>query len=492
MSRRGAFIKGGALLSAGNMSATACSFIRNIIIARMLSVEDVGVAATFAMTTSLMEMASNMAIDRLIVQAPDGDDPKLQASAQLLQFVRGLLGGLVLLAIAAPVAALFGIPDATWAFMVLAAVPVMKGLGHLDVHRVQRAMRFGPSIATALVPQIIVTLLAAPLAWWTGDFRAVLWVVLIQTFTTTLVSHLLAQRRYAWRWDPAQMRRIVSFGWPLLVNGGLMYAIFQGDRAIIGAVFSMQELGWYAVALGLTLVPSTLVPKVLTTLILPRLSQSGARAEGHSQLTMQAFFVSGVGLGVGAWTLGPLALVLIYGERYAPGAAVVGWLGAMQAMRVMKAGPATVALATAKTIAPLLANVVRLSGLGLAIAAVSAGYGVVEVAIAGVIGEALSLVASLWLLRMSGVSGARAARGAVTAWGIMAIAIGAWEWLAPSGAVAVGGVGIALCLLAVGGAGLAMGEIRSRLFRSRVVRADTPASRGGGHASLSGDGGASR
>lgn len=231
------------VLSAGSVAGTLCSFVRNVIIARLLSVEDVGIAATFAMTTSLMQMTSNLALDRLIVQAPDGDEPRLQAAAQAFQFLRGVIGALLLLLLAGPIAALFSIPDLVWAFRLLALIPLFRGLAHLDVHRVQRSMSFGPSVASTLLPQIIVTAIAAPLAWWLKDFRAVLIIVILQAGLITFVTFAAAERRYAWVWDKALIRRIVSFGWPLLINGFLMYAIVTGDRAIVGSAFSMEELG---------------------------------------------------------------------------------------------------------------------------------------------------------------------------------------------------------------------------------------------------------
>jgi len=491
VSQRAAFIKGGAVLSAGNMGATACSFVRNVIIARMLSVDDVGVAATFAMTTSLMEMASNMALDRLIVQAPDGDDPRLQAAAQFFQFVRGVIGAIVLFAIAGPVAQLFGIPDVAWAFRLLAVVPLLRGLSHLDVHRAQRTMHFTPFVVVTVAPQLVVTALAPPLAWWLDDFRAVLWIVLMQAFLSTALAHLMAERRYAWAVDRERMRRIVAYGWPLLINGALMYAIFQGDRAIVGSVFTMEDLGWYATVLGLTFVPSMLILKILTTLIMPRLSRShdGADGDRHSQLTVQAFTAAAVVLAVGAWTVGPLALVLIYGERYAPGALVIGWLGLMQALRVMKAGPATVALSTAKTTALLWANMVRLSGLALAIAAVWGGYGFEGIAIAGVVGECFSLITAIALLKASGVAVARAARSCLTACAVIALVIGIFELISPRGSVTEGVVGTLLTALATGLAAFSLGEIRRRLFRTRARAADSYASRGDASASRLGDGG---
>ena len=55
-------------------------------------------------------------------------------AAHLVQFSLGGLSTLLVLAFAHPMANFFGVPDATWALSVLAAVPVLRGLSHLDVY----------------------------------------------------------------------------------------------------------------------------------------------------------------------------------------------------------------------------------------------------------------------------------------------------------------------------------------------------------------------
>jgi len=49
-------LQGVFLLSGGNMAVSIFSFVRNIIIARLISVEDFGIAATFAMTIMFVEL----------------------------------------------------------------------------------------------------------------------------------------------------------------------------------------------------------------------------------------------------------------------------------------------------------------------------------------------------------------------------------------------------------------------------------------------------
>ena len=115
MSLLSSVFKGGSQLALGQVASQACSFLRNLIIARVISPADFGIAATFAMTLSLMEMISNVASEMLLVQSPEGNDPKLQATAQLMKVVRGITNAIILLLLAVPMShLLFGTDFPFW------------------------------------------------------------------------------------------------------------------------------------------------------------------------------------------------------------------------------------------------------------------------------------------------------------------------------------------------------------------------------------------
>ena len=401
MSGRRSFLRGGVVLTVGNTAGSVCSFARNIIIARIISVDDFGIASTFALTISLIEMASNIALDRLIIQAPDGEDERLQATAQFFQVIRGLLGSVVMFAVAGPVAALFEIPEVTWAFRVLAVVPFLRSLTHLDQFRMHRSMRFAASVWTDTTPLVVSTALAAPLAFWLDDYRVMLWAVLIQVSLYVLVSHIVAERRYAWAWDRALIARMLGFGWPLLINALLMFGIFQGDRAIVGASISMEALGLYSGAFGLLMMPSLIASRVLQSLLLPMLSAAADNAPKFNELSafaIQLSTLAGIGFAAGTVWCGDNLLVVFYGEKYAPAASVVPWLACMQGMRIARAGQSIAAIAKADTRNPMYANIVRTLAIPLAIIGVACGAGVEWVAASGLIGEALAAVWSQRLL----------------------------------------------------------------------------------------------
>lgn len=396
------YLKGGLLLSGGSVLSAACSFARNIIIARLISVEDFGIAATFAMTMSLIEMASNLALDRLLVQAPDGHAPRMLATAHAFQVFRGVLSAIALFALAGPVAALFDIPEVVWTFQLIAMVPLIRSFTHLDAACQQREMRFGASVWLDTVPQVVTTLAAAPLALWLGDYRVMLVIVLGQVAMMTLVSHLVAERPYRWAWDRQIIGRMLRFGWPLLIDGVLIFATFHGEKVIVGSAFEMEQLGWYCAALTIVMPPSLLLSNVLTKVLLPTLARSQDHAGQFARkyaFTAQLCLLVGSVYICGLLIAGDELLVFAFGDKYALGGTVLPWLALAFGLRIFRIAQALAAVAKADTRMALYMNAIRSVSVLLALVCVELELGIVYIALSALVGELASIVGAQLLIR---------------------------------------------------------------------------------------------
>ncbi len=397
MSLRKQLIRGAVTLGTAQAAGQVLSFVRNIIIARMLTQADFGVAATFALTVSLLEMSSNLAASKLLIQSKDGDDERLQGVVQLFEAVRGLILGLALFAIAGPVAALFDVPEATWAFRVLALSPVIKGFRHLDIARYQRDMRFGPSAILETGSQVLAVCAAWPLAAWLGDYSAVLYIVLLREGMLTIVSHFMAERRYCLAWDSEHARRVFAFGWPLLLNGVLMYAAVQGDRLIVGATYTMADLGLYSAAATLAATPVMALARFHSSLALPALARAQDEMPSffrRHRAGVNALALFAAAMAGGCILIGPELMTLSFGEKYAAAGLLLAWIGAGQAIRVVRMGASVAAMSLGDTRNPLVANVARLVGVAGGAACVALGYELWTIAAAAMLGEIVALLAS--------------------------------------------------------------------------------------------------
>lgn len=456
-------VKGGLKLGFGQVVAQVCSFIRSIILARLISPANFGIAATFAMTFSLLEMLSNLSADKLLIQSKEGNNPDLQSTAHLLDVMRGAANAAIIFALAIPIARLFGIRQAAWAFECLALVPLIRGFAHSDFNRLQREMQFGPSVTMDISTNVVATLAAFPLGWWLRDYSAMLWLLILQAVAYTVGSRIVAKRSYSLSWHPEYIQKMAAFGWPLLINGVLMFGIFEGDRLVIGAshrlflhsIFTLSDLGVYSVAFSLTMAPTMFVANVCSSLFLPLLSQvqgSATQFNRRYSACSEMIALLAAGISIPFIIAGGKCIVLIYGPKYEAAGAVIGWLAAMWALRMIRVTPTLAAMALGDTTNAMISNAVRSTALAGILCAAALGKPLLWVGICGFLGEFMATGVSIVRLRArSGVPVLLCVRPLFIAGGAMAIAgltssfaAHAWIPAISSSVVVVGLTGIAM------------------------------------------------
>ncbi len=345
----------------GNAAASLLLLLRNLAVAALIPVADYGVAATFAIVMAVVEMATDLGLHQQIVQSDKGEDPRFQAGLQGFQALRGVIAGGLLFALAAPLASFMGVPEVTGAYQILALVPVLNGFQHFDMHRQTRDMVFGPLMLTRALPALVSLAVVWPLAPWLGDARVMLWAILIQAGAMMMLSHVTAKRPYSVVFDGKIIRESLSFGWPLLVNGALLFAVFQGDKIIVGRVMGMEALALLALGFTLTLTPTQVLTRSVQNFFLPQLSRRDAGFARLAQGTQEVALWIALMLLVAVGLVAPVLIDLLFGAKYAGLVPLLIWLALMQALRMARAGIATVALALGATQIAMWGNLIRVA-----------------------------------------------------------------------------------------------------------------------------------
>jgi O-antigen/teichoic acid export membrane protein len=399
---RGKVLRVSAMLWFSRIACILLVLLRNVLVARRLSPEDFGLAATFWITTGILKAATDLGFQKHLIQSKDGDDERFGAVAQSLFLLRGLLIGAVLLVAAGPIARAFGSPEATWAFRMLALLPIANGLKHREITRLKRELRFGPQVVMTLTSQLVATVAAVPIASATRDYRAILYLVLLQEAVAVAASHLLAKRPFRLAWDRATVGRFLRFGWPLLINSLLLWGMTQGDRLILAGAYSREELGVYSLAMGLVMsafgmVTTSVNPVVFA--LMARAQDDRATVERHLRLHTIAMAAFGALTGIGFIVLGPLLVTLLYGAKYALAGTVVGLLGIGQGLRMLRLPAQNAAMARGDTLTSLYTNVIRQFGIVLALLAAWRRLPFEWIAVASIGGELLAVCAAGMLLR---------------------------------------------------------------------------------------------
>jgi len=390
-----------AYLTAGQVAAQGLSFGRNLLLARYLTKADFGLAAAFALTIALMELTGRLALGTQVVQAKDGNTETFQRNTHAFQLAAGVFSAVLVWLSSGFMANMLNVPGESWAFALLALIPLLMGMEHLDTARYKREMRFGPGVLCELIPQVIVTLAIWPLILWLEDYRVILWVMIGRAVLQLLLTHALAERKYRLSFDRIIATRIVAFSTPMLINGLFLFLSQQADQLIVGSRYSVAELARYAVPASILMVPWSLFARVVGPLMISLLAGVQDRRElfgSKFQLCLEISAVATVLATLPLIVSGEQLAVLLFGQKYAGCGALMALLAVASAFRYLRTAPTAAAMALGDTRNLMWSNILRSISLPLALGAAVAGLRIEWIAGAAVLGEFVALVTSFILV----------------------------------------------------------------------------------------------
>ena len=390
-----------AYLTVGQVAAQGLSFARNLLLARYLTKSDFGLAAAFALTIALMELTGRLALGTQVVQAKDGNTETFQRNTHAFQLAAGVFSAVLVWLSSGFMANMLNVPGESWAFALLALIPLLMGMEHLDISRYKREMRFGPGVLCELIPQVIVTLAIWPLILWLGDCRVILWAMIGRAVLQLVLTHALAERKYRLSFDRIIATRIVAFGTPMLINGLFLFLSQQADQLIVGSRYSVAELARYAVPASILMVPWSVFARVVGPLMISLLAGVQDRRElfgSKFQLCLEISAVATVLATLPLIVSGEQLAVLLFGQKYAGCGALMALLAVASAFRYLRTAPTAAAMALGDTRNLMWSNILRSISLPLALGAAVAGLRIEWIAGAAVVGEFVAIVTSFMLV----------------------------------------------------------------------------------------------
>lgn len=380
---RGGFLKAGSTLGLGYVGEHALLFIRVLLVARFLGPEYFGISVTFLLVVSTFALISDLGIEKYLIQVDESELGATRPTLATILLVRGLLMGCAILLLANWIAASFGNPELGWFYACAAIIPVIEGFRNLDPLAQQRKMQFAPYVKMqigGLLPGVVLTI---ALAFVTENFIAIAAGCVLTAIISVALSHILASERYRLGFDRRAFGAVLIFGWPLLLNGIVIFLATQGDRIVIGTMAGMLDLAGYAAVAALTAGASVFFARLCGNLFLPLMSEARgdfalykerARTTGAACL----FLLSAVLFPLA--TLGGPVVYLLFGPEYQTDPLLVTFLSILAAATVMRAWCVIISLSLGGTTDILAANILRVSGLVGAYFTISSGHGIVAVA----------------------------------------------------------------------------------------------------------------
>lgn len=356
----------------------------------MIGVEEIGRLMMLAMLLRLVEMSGDISIEKLIVQARDGGTLRFQHNLQGAALMSGGIMGVVIIILAWPTAWCLDDGPSFLSFALLSLVPMIRSFQHLDFRRFERHMNFSATLVVEAVSAVVILVLTPVLTLAFDNHNVFIPLVISQSISATVLSHLIAKRRYRIAFDVDAMWRIWRFGGPLLVNGFLMFAIFQADRMIVAFGYEWHDVGRYAIAAQLALLPTQIFGRAAQSILLPVFRKDIRDGTIHLRMRQASRLFAGFSFCylIGFGLIANPFLTIVYGSEFGISALLSYGLAGLGAFRVLRTPYSICSVALGRTHLPVAANLWRVSALAPATVAAIAGAPIFVIAVCGAVGEA--------------------------------------------------------------------------------------------------------
>jgi O-antigen/teichoic acid export membrane protein len=355
------------VVSLAPIIAYGSRFAGNIILSHLLAPDEFGTAIAVSVVVGLGALVTDVALDRFVII--DGSTRAL-STAHLLNAANSILLALALIVTAPAAAGLFGVANFAGSFALAAGLSAIGGFAHLDIKQIRRDYHYGRDSVAQVVANLTAIAALFLAAYVLRNHRAIIVGLAVQTVVYVILSHVLARTPYKLSCDKPMLRRALSFGLPLTLNGVGLATIYQFDRVLVGYWFGVKELATYAVIFSTSVVPTSLILSVFGGPSLSYILSAGQDTSDRSErYRLVLRFYSVLASLYALWLVLVLDILtpLIFGASFTISPSVHVLLILIACLRLQRSGaPNTLHLANGRTKQLALLNLS--GGLGLTVA----------------------------------------------------------------------------------------------------------------------------
>jgi O-antigen/teichoic acid export membrane protein len=246
--------RGGTIMVTSQGFKFFFNMVSAVVLARLLTPQDYGLIAMVAVVTNFSYPFRNLGLSAATIQKATIDNRQV---SNLFWVNVGISVAIMLLtmAFAPAVAWFYGEPRLILITIAVAGGFIFTGLAIQHEALLKRQMRFFGLAASELGSMFAGTIAAIALAWWGAGVWALVGANLVTAFAFMTGVWL------ACRWRPglpsrnSGVRSMLKFGGNLTGNNVLNYIARNIDNLLIGRVWGPRQLGLYARAYQLLLLP---------------------------------------------------------------------------------------------------------------------------------------------------------------------------------------------------------------------------------------------
>ncbi len=269
----GRAIRGGMVLGVGSGAENMLRFLRNIILARILAPEAFGAMAIVLSVNALLESFTEVGIKEAIIQNPKGVDRRFLNGAWWLALGRAtaLFGAAF---IAAPhIARFYGIPDLSALMRVAFLTILFNGTMSSGAYVAIKRMDFKRWILLYHGGAAVGILATICLSFWMRNVWALAIGFAVEAGARALLSYVVCPFQPGFDFDRESMRSLLRYSKGMIGLPILTFVFLRADIFVLGKFVTVEQLGFYSMAVALARIPSQFVTSIASRLVMPMFAE---------------------------------------------------------------------------------------------------------------------------------------------------------------------------------------------------------------------------
>lgn len=386
-------LKGLTFVGLIRVATRLLSFIKTVIIARILSPYQFGLFGIATLVLVFVEILTETGVNIFLVQNRKNVDEYIN-TAFLVSIVRGLVISAVILISSPFVAKFFNAPASYGLLLLIAIVPLLRGFINPSIVKFQKELKFSKEFYYRTSTFLMETIFSIILVILTRSVEGLVWGIIIGVIFEILFSLIFAKPRPTFSFNPMLFKEVIGFGKWITASTIFNYFYQHGDDMAVGRILGARSLGIYDMAYRISLIPITDIADVVFRVTFPFF----VKISDDIQRLRRAFIRS---LILVVLLVLPICLILflfpekiislVLGNKWLDAVPVLRVLAIFGLIRAVSVFSSTIFLSLEKQNITTLISLVGLAGLGITIVPFVLKWGILGASYSALFGTSLTV-----------------------------------------------------------------------------------------------------
>jgi len=381
-------LKGISWIGALRGSTRVVSFIKTVIIARILAPEDVGLFTIAFFMLALMEVLTETGINVVLLQKKENVEEYI-STAWIISISRAFLIFIVLFISSPYIALFFKMPQAVGLIKLISVVPLMRGFINPSIIFFQKRLEFGKDFFFRFAIYIFDALVAIAATIYLNSPYGLVVGLIAGVILEIILSYLMVQPWPGFIFEKNKAKEVINRGKWMTGAGIFQYLFREGDDAVVGRLLGGAALGYYQMAYKIATLPISEVADVFAKVTLPIY----VKISDDKKRLRKAFIQTTIVVSIFSFSFGVILIIfarpvvaLLLGEKWLPAVPALRIVSVYAIIRAIVQPAFTLLLALNKQEKVTTITLIGIVAMFIFIVPLTNAYGIIGTALSTIIG----------------------------------------------------------------------------------------------------------